>query len=119
MTMERSSALFDALDDLLDEERNALLTCDLDRVGRLLERKEALIEELAALEEFEARALEAVQGKMQRNRDLLNSALEGIRAVASRLAALRRVRSNLDTYDSNGTKRTIEIAKDSAVEKRA
>jgi flagellar biosynthesis/type III secretory pathway chaperone len=119
MSHQRSSELLDSLDDLLEAERAALLTGDLDNVGRLFERKEALIEELSAIEDCEAQALQDLQGKMKRNQDLLNSALEGIRTVAGRLAALRRVRSSLETYDSKGTRRTIEVAKDGAVEKRA
>jgi hypothetical protein len=119
MSNPQSNALFDALDDLLEDERAALLKGDLEGVGRLFARKEALIEELSQLEAYEAESLGQLQGKMKRNRDLLDSALEGIRAVASRLAALRRVKSTLDTYDSNGAKRSIEVGKDSAVEKRA
>lgn len=119
MTMQESSELFDALDDVLEDERSALLTGDLEKVGRLFDRKEALIDELSELEKFEAQTLHALQRKMKRNQDLLDSALEGIRAVAGRLAALRRVRSTLDTYDSNGAKRSIEMDNDGAVEKRA
>lgn len=119
MNHHPSNDLFDALDDLLEEERAALLTGDLEKVGRLFDRKEGLIEELSQLEQFEARTLNTLQDKMKRNQALLDSALEGIRAVAGRLAALRRVRSTLDTYDSNGAKRSIKIGKDGAVEKRA
>ena len=119
MNHQQSSDLFDALDDLLEDERAALLAGDLEKVGRLFETKEGLIEELSGLEQFEAQTLYELQGKMKRNQALLDSALEGIRAVAGRLAAFRRVRSTLDTYDSSGTKRSIEIEKDGAVEKRA
>lgn len=119
MTNEMSTDLFGALDDVLEAEREALLSGDLEKIGRLLERKESLIEDLSVLEEFEAGDLHDLTGKMKRNQDLLDSALEGIRAVAGRLAALRRVRNTLDTYDSNGAKRAIHVAKDGTVEKRA
>ena len=119
MTIQRTNELFGALADLLDEEREALLTGDLERVGRMFESKETLIEELSRIEEFEAEALTGLQSKMRRNQDLLDSALEGIRAVAGRLAEMRRVRTTLDTYDSKGSKKSIEIAKDGTVEKRA
>ncbi len=119
MSNLKSDALFEALDDLLEQEREALLTGDLEKVGKLLQTKEGFIEDLAKVEEFETKALEALQGKMQRNHDLLDSALEGIRAVATRLAALRRVRTTLDTYDAKGEKQSIEIAKDGSLEKRA
>jgi flagellar biosynthesis/type III secretory pathway chaperone len=119
MTIHQSKGLFEELDDVLEQERDALLTGDLEKVGRLVDRKESLIEGLSVLEEFEAASLQALQGKMQRNRDLLDSALEGIRTVAGRLAALRRVRGTLDTYDSKGTRKSIEIGKEGGVEKRA
>lgn len=109
----------DALDDVLDAEREALLTGNLEKIGRLLEQKEALIEELSVLEELEAKPLQDLTGKLKRNQDLLDHALQGIRSVANRLAALRRVRSTLDTYDSNGAKRSINLSEDGSVEKRA
>lgn len=115
----QSNDLLDSLDDLLEQERTALLKGDLEKVGRLLEHKESLIEDLSRIEEFEAQSLHRLQGKMQRNQELLDSALEGIRIVAGRLAALRRVRTTLETYDSKGTRKTIEVGKDGAVEKRA
>ena len=119
MTNHRSDELFDALDDLLESERAALLSGDLDKVGRLLETKESLIEELSRIEAFEAQALQELQGKMKRNQDLLDSALEGIRAVAGRLAALRRVRTTLDTYDAKGARKSIDVDKEGSLEKRA
>lgn len=119
MTNEEFEDVIDALDDVLDAERSALLVGDLDEVGRLLERKETLIDQLAALEEGDRTPLEALNTKVQRNQVLLDHALEGIRSVARRLAALRRVRSSLETYDEKGERRTIDIAPDGAVEKRA
>lgn len=111
--------VMDALDDVLETERSALLAGDLDAIGRLVERKEMLIEKLSLLEATESAKLEKLSGKIKRNQELLDQALEGIRTVASRLAELRRIKSSLDTYDSNGAKRTIEIAAEGSVEKRA
>lgn len=119
MTNDKCSELFEALDAVLESERKALLAGNLDAIGELLQEKENLIEELSILDEFEADALSDLTGKMKRNQDLLDGALEGIRAVAGRLAAMRRVRSTLDTYDSSGTKQSIEIGQDASVEKRA
>jgi len=107
------------LDDLLEVERDALLSGNLDQIGRLLERKETLIDELSALERFETDTLQNLTVKLKRNQALLDSALEGIRKVAKRLAALRRVRSTLDTYDSSGTKKAIDVVSEGSFEKRA
>lgn len=119
MTNDASTALFQELDSLLEVERAALLSGDLEQIGVLMLEKERLIEELSIIEELESGHLHTLTGKMKRNQDLLDSALEGIRAVAGRLAALRRVRNTLDTYDSNGEKHAIHVAKDGVVEKRA
>ncbi|WP_299672777.1 flagellar export chaperone FlgN [uncultured Roseobacter sp.] len=119
MTNEEFEDVIDALDDLLEAERSALLAGDLDEIGRLLERKESLIEQLSALEQADHQPLVDLQVKVQRNQVLLDQALEGIRTVSRRLAALRRVRSSLETYDEKGERRTIDVASDGSVEKRA
>lgn len=119
MSNVTGSEVMDALDDVLEQERAALLSGNLEAIGRLLGQKEALIEELSVLEEVEASALHDLTGKMKRNQDLLDHALEGIRSVAGRLAAMRRVRSSLDTYDADGKKRSINMSNDTSLEKRA
>ncbi|QJF52992.1 flagellar biosynthesis protein FlgN [Roseobacter ponti] len=111
--------IFDALDDLLDEERTALLEGNLDHVARLLETKETLIDALADLDANEVKPLQELDKKVRRNQVLLDSALAGIRSVAERLTALRRVRRSLDTYDAKGVRQTIDMVSDKSVEKRA
>lgn len=107
------------LDDILDREKEALLTGKLDTIGPLLEQKERLVDELSEVEAADAGMVSGVAGKLQRNQELLEHAVDGIRSVSNRLAALRRVREALDTYDSRGVKTSIKIAQDSALEKRA
>lgn len=109
----------DMLDDILDAERAALLEGDVDKIGRLLERKETLIETLNGYEADDRAELEALNAKVARNQDLLNSALDGIRTVARRLATMRRIRNSLDTYDSKGRKTTIMTTSENSIEKRA
>ncbi|MEP2640204.1 flagellar export chaperone FlgN [Roseobacter sp.] len=119
MTNEDFEDIIDALDDVLEAERTALLAGDLDEIGRLLERKETLIDQLATLDEADREPLEALNAKVKRNQAMLDQALEGIRSVSRRLAALRRVRSSLETYDEKGERRTINLATQGDVEKRA
>jgi len=108
-----------ALDTLLDAERRALLDGDLDLISSLMKEKESLIETLNAQEEIDRAELEELNTKVKRNQDLLNSALDGIRTVARRLATMRRIRASLDTYDAQGKRSTIDLQTSRSVEKRA
>lgn len=109
----------DALDDLLEAERAALLQGQLDEVSRLHQRKEQLIEHLSQLDVQSRAEFDALDGKVKRNQDLLNSALGGLRSVARRLATIRRVRQSLETYDSAGKKHTVDVRSTGSLEKRA
>ena len=113
------AATIDALDDLLESERDALLAGDLEKLTSLAERKEMLIDTLNAVEQTDLMRLQALDAKVKWNQKLLDGALEGIRSVARRMAAFRHVRSSLDTYDAKGEKSSIEIDVDHTVEKRA
>ncbi|QBF29714.1 flagellar biosynthesis protein FlgN [Thalassococcus sp. S3] len=119
MTDDHPQMLIDALDDLLEEERAALLAGELDRVARLAEQKEGLVETLNRLNDAPADRMGPVHGKLTRNQALLNSALEGIRAVAGRMAHIRKARRSLETYDQYGNKQSIVTPDAPKVEKRA
>ena len=109
----------DALEDLLEAERRALLSGDLEQLTRMFEDKKALVEALNEAEHRDLEALRSLDGKLRRNQALLDGALEGIRSVARRMAALRRIRGSLDTYGSDGKRRSISVEPDPSVEKRA
>jgi flagellar biosynthesis/type III secretory pathway chaperone len=119
MTDEPIKDAIDALDDLLDEERKALLSGELDKIARLHDRKSKLIDELNQLDMQDQERMRTLSLKVGRNQELLNSALDGIRSVARRLAAVRRVRENLDTYDAQGQKQSIKNITERSLEKRA
>ena len=119
MRNDDTPALVGELDRLLDQERQALLTGDLDRIARLTTLKEALIDRLNSTEAPEQGTLDALRDKISRNQVLLGSAMEGIRTVADRLDVLRRVRLSLDTYDRSGRSRRLETGVIPAVERRA
>lgn len=119
MKSETTQAAIDELDQLLDRERQALLVGDLDQIARILLLKEALIDRINALEAPERDHLNGVQAKFTRNQMLLNGAMDGIRAVADRMADLRRVRQSLETYDGNGRKTRHSTRTQGSVERRA
>lgn len=116
---EQATVILASLDDLLDRERIALLNGDLDAISRGLREKERLIDALNALHGDQDEDLSAIRNKAQRNQILLESALSGVRAVADRVAALRRVRDTLETYDQSGRKTAISTLRTGQVEKRA
>lgn len=119
MTDPAPQRLIDQLDELLDQERAVLLSGDLDAMAGIAEEKERLIDALNALEPDHSSNLGQLQTKVERNQVLLDGALQGIRNVATRLAALRRIRRTLETYDSKGRKQTIQGEVEHRVEKRA
>lgn len=119
MTEHFAQTLIDELDSLLDRERQALIDGNLEQLARMLAQKQGLIENINAMDTLERDRLAHVHDKVTRNQDLLNSAMEGIRAVAERMADLRRVRHGLETYDQSGRKTRIEMQNRPNVEKRA
>lgn len=108
-----------ALDDLLEDERDALLAGALDRIADLHDRKTELIETLHLLDLQDQQQLSELSQKLDRNQALLSSALDGIRSVAQRLAAVRQVRENLDTYGSDGQRKSVKTKVEKSLEKRA
>lgn len=116
---DETQEVIDGLDDLLDTERRLLLAGDLDGIARLHDRKVDLIERLNALDATDHAGLGDLNDKVGHNQALLKSALEGIRAVAQRLAIVRRIRGSLDTYDAEGRKKSLPLETSRNVEKRA
>jgi len=119
MTERKPQDMIDRLDELLDRERLYLLEGDLEEIAPIAAQKEELIETLNGLAPAEAPDLGSLQDKLARNQMLLDGALQGIRKVATRLAALRRIRRSLETYDASGRKQTIQGEVAHRVEKRA
>lgn len=119
MTNDTPQTLINRLDTLLEDERRALLRGDLDAIAALLGRKEALIDALNAQDPGAKTDLQALQGKVGRNQALLDGALQGIRKVAGRMAAFRKIRRTLETYDETGRKQAIQGEVEHQIEKRA
>jgi len=119
MNQNETQDVINQLDNILEQERIALLNGDLETIAQLLEQKEPLIDRLNALDGPGVNDLALLQGKVDRNQALLDGALQGIRRVASRMAAFRKIRRTLETYDESGQKRTIQGEVDHKVERRA
>jgi len=118
-SQKATSVILQHLDELLDRERAALLDGDLEGISRSLREKERLVDALNGLQPTPEAELAAIRVKIQRNQILLDSALDGIRAVAERLSALRRIRDTLETYDHTGQKTVLDRLRSGQVEKRA
>jgi len=111
--------LIDELDQILDRERSALMAGDLGKMEELLAKKEKAISKLNSVTELERESLAQVQSKVSRNQQLLDSAMDGIRSVAARMAELRRIRRGLDVYDQTGQRNRYGTRGASRLEKRA
>ncbi|MEM6939033.1 MAG: flagellar biosynthesis protein FlgN [Pseudomonadota bacterium] len=109
----------EALSTLLDIEREALLQGDLERLADLLKDKEALIDDMNATPQSDLDAMQMLDGKVKRNQLLLDGAMEGIRAVAERLAHLRESKGAFETYGPDGKRHDIALGPQSSVEHRA
>lgn len=119
MTRNSTQSLFDELDDLLETEREALLEGDLEKIAALLSAKENLMDKVNSLERVQTAPLQALHDKATRNKVLLDGALQGIRRAAMRLATIRHIRRNLETYGEDGRKTVIEGEVVRKFEKRA
>lgn len=119
ITHQNPQTLINELDDILDQERSALVRGALDQIEDLLARKEKIIAQLNTIDNLERTALAQVQTKVSRNQELLNSAMEGIRSVATRMAELRRVKKGLDVYDRAGRKESYGTTMGQRLEKRS
>lgn len=119
MKTDTAQGIINRLDELLELERDALLQGELDKIPAMLEEKESLIDALSDNEPDTKAELRELQIKVERNQALLDGALQGIRKVAARMAAFRRIRRSLETYDESGRKRTIQGEVERRVEKRA
>ena len=88
----------------LDAEREALLRGDHDTLMPLLDRKER---ELTALGRAPGADPEAIRTRvlprLERNRDLLEAAADGLRAARDRLQK-DSARGDLCTYDADGAR---------------
>lgn len=105
------------IEALIEEERQALLSGDLNWLADLADEKEKLFASTNAI--TEQVVLDRMQMGLRRNHTLFDEALKGIRAVSARLAEINRLRDTLETYDASGRKSLLRSGDQSKVERRA
>ncbi len=92
-----------ALEDILDQTRDALVAGDLAALASLAPRVAALADSLADLD---PRAAQRLHRKASRNAQLLQAAARGLRAAQGRFGEIV-AGPTLTTYDSRGRKEAI------------
>lgn len=108
----------DALEDLIDKERAAILAGALDEMGRIAAEKERILEG-RALSAPNQNTLDRLRRKAARNQQLLTAAIRGVRAVSSRLDVLRNGPGEMNTYDRAGQRTTLNSRHQGALHRRA
>lgn len=119
MTPDNTDLLVDSLERILEREHAALLNGNISEIADLAADKENVLANLNKAELQIRNLLVPLQSKIQRNQALLESALEGIRSVADRIAEMREIRNKINTYDRSGAKQSISVTRASKIEKRA
>lgn len=117
MALFKIPAIPDALDALLDKEREILLSGQIEALPRLAPQKEKLLSQLPSTK-VTSQQMEALRMKVDRNQELMVAASKGIRAVSRRLEALRTQKSQLRTYDAGGHSKNL-TQRATTFEKRA
>lgn len=108
----------DALEDLLDKERTAILNGSLENMGRIAVEKEQILDgnDLTAPNQ---RVLDRLRRKAARNQQLLTAAIRGVRAVSSRLDILRNGPREMNTYNREGQSMTLNSRHQGTLHRRA
>ena len=108
-----------AMSALLDREKQALLTGNLNALTQLTAEKEVLLGKIGPLTAAANGQLSDLRGKVERNQSLLKSAIEGVREVSERVKALRKAQRSLETYDRLGQRAVVSTEVGRKIEKRA
>lgn len=90
-----------ALQLLLDQEYEALLTGSLDRIAPMTATKEKLLQQLPT-KGASPKELVAISRAIARNQALLTAASKGVKAAEAGLATLKKVTQESVVYDKSG-----------------
>ncbi|MCL6284674.1 flagellar biosynthesis protein FlgN [Ruegeria sp. 2012CJ41-6] len=118
MGKKNQTSAISKLNELLDQERQLLISGALDQVAALTPAKEFLLDGVAQ-DSATVGDLDAIRVKADQNRVLFDAALAGLRSVVERLSELKRLQSGFDTYDRSGQRQQHEPGGASKLEKRA
>jgi flagellar biosynthesis/type III secretory pathway chaperone len=103
--------VIDRLTRILEAERQALRQGDLAALAGLTPGKEALADDVSDGAMLTRPQLERIQTLLERNRQLLAAAQEGVRDVQSRLKEQRQLRQGITTYDKSGQEARIATSR--------
>lgn len=115
----QSDTYLGKIEDILDRERAALLSGQLDVVQRLALEKDALGAQANPAGFPAAAQVKRLKEKADGNQRLLDAALKGVRAVAQRLQSFGKERADLNTYGRDGARQSTGTPGRSSFEKRA
>jgi len=106
MALFNMQTAVEALDDLLDHERQMILAGRIDALLRLSADKERQMARLPAAVS-DPQTLERLRAKLARNQELLAASARGIKAVRDRIAGLQAQQTRLNTYSRDGASTTL------------
>jgi len=110
--------IIDALEDLLDKERVAILRGALQDMERLAVEKERVLES-GIVSVPDQGTLDRLRGKAARNQQLLTATIRGVRAVTARLDVLRNGPVEMNTYNRKGHRLILGARNKGALHHRA
>lgn len=111
--------LFKAVENILERERDGLLSGDYAGLEQLAEQKSELISKISAMAGSQRMKLSGLRARASRNQDLFESARKGLRDVSARLEEMQEVRDSLQTYGANGRRQAFVAPKSHSFERRA
>ncbi len=100
------TATFDALEEFLNKERQAILNGSLKDMGRIAKEKEMLLNH-AEIHAPDRKSLDRIHHKAEHNQYLLAAAIRAVRTVSDRLETLRNGPGDLNTYDKSGHRKIL------------
>ncbi len=96
----------EALQDMLDRERQAVLGGRFDVLERMATEKDRLVRAVV-LQSPDLETLRRLRANTERNNRLLEAMRAGVQAARARLDAMRHPVTELSTYDASGRKSAI------------